>query len=1470
MINKCRQILTQIFFVCFFLTFSQNGLTQNKIIRFSHYTTENGLSQNMIDCMMRDHKGFMWFGTWNGLNRFDGYNFTVYKQSSNNSHTISNNFVRSICQDSFQNIWVATRHGLNLYYYKKDRFVNYFHDESNVNSISSNDVTVVFYDSYGFLWVGTAENGLNRIKLGTESSIISVEHIYSTNKVGSLSDNRITCIYEDSKRNLWVGTQNGLNQFIRKTNQFIVYTNIANNPNSISSNTIQDIFEDSHGDLWIGTDFGLNRIDHNTNWVYRYYYDPDNSNSLSHNAVRAIVEDKKGNVIIGTLGGLSFFNRSSNNFTNFKYRLHDRYGLNNDFINCLLADSEGNLWIGTEKGGINKTNIHQHRFEWYENEVGNANSLSHNTINSVFEDNDYLWIGTAGGGLNIYDKKKKKYYHFLYDSHNPNSISSDFITSIFRDSKGNTWISTWGSGINFLPKGKELSGHFLHYNATGQPNSLVNPFVSSIIEDKHGRLFIGTYGGLSIFDLKTNKFESFVGSGNPIPVLKIGCLLFDIQENLWVGTENGLFQIIPTENGLIDPVLSRYNVYFNKPDDKHSLSGNYVISICSDKEGNMWFGTYGYGLNLLVPNASAEATKFINFNENNGIASSVIYGILEDDEGNLWLSTDNGLSKFNYKKGICKNYYQSDGLLSNQFYWSAYFKNKNGKMYFGGMGGLNAFYPSEIVDDPNPPRMAFTDLKIYNQSVTVGEKYYGKISLPVSVACAQNIVLSYKANEFVIEFSALHYNQPEKNKYRYKLEGFDNHWIEVDSKRRFAIYTNLKGGKYKFYVLASNNDGKWAQEPISMNLTIVPPFWATWWFRALMVVIAIALIIVYNRWRVYSLEKQKRKLEILVEQRTATIEKQNEELLKQANLLAETNKQLLMRQQQIEEQKAQLEIQNAEIIEQRNRLMEMNKKVQLSQKQQLRLFTHISHEFRTPLTLILAPLEQLIKEPLGKPISEHLQIIYKNAQRLLHLVDQIMELRKIEAGKTELKLIETDIIRFVFDIVHSFHSVAQQKKIEFIIKSGSQTMIAAFDKEKVENIIYNLLSNAFKYTPENKVVFFNMEMVNSSLPHKDEILIVSPEKPVLTSQFIEIIVSDEGIGISNEQIKEIFKRFYRINTPFAQRTKGSGIGLYITREMVKEHYGYMYIKSTIGVGTTFRVLLPAGHYFQQAGFTIEKVNYLVPEVQKTATVFTNIVPISQKDTHFINPSNNHRYSVLIIDDDAELVSFISSSLSEYFKIFYAYNGREGIKLAIDESPDVVICDVMMPEMDGLEVCQQLKSELATSHIPVILLSAKAELENFVEGLEIGADDYIAKPFHIPVLVAKLRSLIENRERLKSLFTERIFPISKEITSNKIDEKFLERAIRIVNEHMSNSNFSVEDFAAELCISRSLLHKKLTSIVGLSANEFILSLRMKRAMTLIGGREKSIAEIAYQVGFSDPKYFSKCFKKYFGKSPSEFI
>jgi signal transduction histidine kinase/ligand-binding sensor domain-containing protein/DNA-binding response OmpR family regulator len=1440
---------------------------QKERIRFNHYTSDNGLSQNRVDCILRDKRGFMWFATWNGLNRFDGYNFSTYKSSTSDTTSLSDNYINWMSEDRSHNIWVATESGLCQFLFDENRFVRYSY-KKEFKGLSSNKIRTVYVDRQGIVWVGTRDRGIDRLEFGRKDKngvyIRSYRNI--PRRSNSLSSNSVSCFLQDRNNNFWVGTDNGVNKLNSLTGVCEHFFNTAE-PQSISLNTINCIFQDSRNNIWIGTVFGLNRLNPDGKTFTRFF-SSGHSNSLPHNTITSISEDNAGNLLIGTLGGLSLYNYQENNFTNYTHNLNDPFGLNNDFIASVYADKFDNVWIGTDKGGVNHYNINQKKFMYIEHEQGDPNTISSNTINSVFDTGDILWIGTAGGGLNKLDKKTGKMQHFM-TSNNPSSISSNFITSFALDEEGSLWIGTWGGGLNKLSRALSGNISFVHYVASSHAGDLVNSFVSSLIEDRQGNIWVGTLGGLDRYDRAKNVFEHFSNiAGSSSSITEVGCLLFDRQGFLWAGTQRGLFRVMPGTDGQINlNNASRIDHIVNNPDRPSSLSGNYVISIIQDSRENIWIGTYGHGLNFLPHNqvnGSVSNFAFTRYGEENGLCNNVVYAIQEDKNNNLWLSTDNGLSRLSIDNKQFKKYTIADGLESNQFYWNSSCKASDGKLYFGSMNGLTVFYPEKIKEDCYKPSIAITDLKVFNQSVNVESLVNGRVLLHKSISTSDHINLSYKDNVFSIEFAALHYAQPEKSQYAYMLEGFDQDWVYVSSDRRFATYTNIRGGDYTFKVKATNNDGIWNEGSYKLHIHISPPFYTTWWFRLIMLVLIVVAVFLWFKYRTRQLEYKKKRLEIQVKERTIKIEEQKEELKTQAEHLIETNRQLEVRQNLIEGQKEQLEQQNQEILHQRDKLIEMNKKVQQANQQKMQFYTNVSHELRTPLTLILGPAEEMLSNWKGDaPTQKRLTLIYNNAQRLLHLINQLMDFRKVETGKMELKLMKGDLVAFSSNICQSFSELADKRDIEFSFEAYPLKIEMPFDHEKVENILFNLISNAFKYTPHKGKIGITIRLFNDDISQEG--------KKSKLDNWVEIKVSDTGIGISEENLPDIFKRFHRVHTRDSVNVKGSGIGLSLAKEMVKIHQGNIFVESKRHEGSVFCVKLPLNY---------DSVKAEILDNEDTEAWKSNLDPLVSLLSNQMSEKKSEAKSeipadalikplILIVEDNPEMRAFIVDNLDNKYRILEASDGQIGLELAQMHAPALIISDVMMPIMDGIELCKKLKTDFQTSHIPVIMLTARNSEENMVEGLEAGADDYIPKPFNKTVLEARIQNLIDSRKKLRRTLNDKLATRPNEITTNPADEQFLQRAIRCIEENIRNPDYGVQELIIDLKISRSLLHKKLTAIVGQSATDFITSIRLKRAAYLLSEGLSNISEVAYQVGFNDPKYFSRCFRKQFNKTPSEY-
>ncbi len=1460
---KRKISLCSALFIGFFLSLNSNLYSQTRTTRFQHLTINDGLPQNMVDCMLQDSQGFLWFGTWNGLCRYDGYNFEIFdNQAASSNGSLRDNFIYSMAEDAYGNLWMGTSQGLQTYLINQAKFQESREYNDLIQGESNSEVRSVVLQNDSTLLVG-AGIGLIIFKIINQNGDLQLLKSYSFGLGNNnLSGSIIHDITVDSDSNIWIATNGGIT-IIPSNNSPLKYFNLNMN-SGLSSNQVLSIIESRNGAMLIGTEFGLNKYDKDSDSFISYKSNPSNPNSLIHNSVMDIIEDNSGKIWLATLGGLSVLDVDKNSFSNYKNEYNVKYSLSNDFVNCLLLDDGDNIWIGTERGGVNFFNSNQNVVEHFEYIIDEPNSLSYSTVNSIYEDETYLWIGTAGGGLNRFNKRTEKFRHFRNKPDQENSISSDFITSIIRDNDNRLWIGTWGLGLNILSGAEEGEVDFQNH-AGPERQGLVSNFVSSIEKSNNGDLFIGTLGGLVKYDVSNDTYIPFRSNNPAVNITNVGCLLMENKSNLWVGTRNGLYHL-QSKTGSFDEqtIVKKYEHDQSIPT---SISGDYVISVLKDNADNLWFGTYGQGLNKMI--IEDDSVKFSTYSVNEGLSNTIIFGIEQDNDGDIWLSTDYGLSRLNPKTEEIRNFYTVDGLLNNQYYWSASYKSNDGKLYFGGMDGLDTFYPQWINDEKRVSEVVITDLKILNESVVPGASYNGIEVLKENISKTNAIQLSYKETVIGFEFSSLNYQEPGTIRYAYILEGFEKEWNYVSSGRRYASYTNLKPGNYTFKVKASTSNGKFTSDPQEISVIIEPPFWATTWFRVLSVIFLVILVLGYIRLRTYALKKQKALLERQVKDRTEQINTQNLALSNQAELLQTNNNELEVKQKLIEGQNVKLESQNSEILTQHNELKKLNKKLKLVSKLRLSFFTNISHEFRTPLTLIIGPVSKLMEDKsLGLDAKRTLQVMNRNAQRLLHLINQLMDFRKIEKGRMELQVTRDNIEVFCQNIYKAFDPLAEIKNIDFSFTATDLPDEVWFDQHKMENILYNLLSNAFKYTKEGGKVRFELSGLafsESNLPLSEKIS--KSKKPV-----ISIKIQDTGVGISEENLPLVFKRFYRIESEEAFQISGSGIGLALTDELIKTHHGEIFVTSHLGEGSVFEIQFPCLNEFYNEDELISQKNEGINVFEQVEILKNEFLANENAEDAQISEIANvdkEKPKILVVEDNKDLRKFIAQRLERKYHVAEAFNGNIGIEKAIKWSPDLIISDVMMPEVNGLELCDRLKNNLETSHIPIILLTAKSEIADQITGLKIGADDYLSKPFNFDLLEARVTNLIEAKKKLRLQFLESADFKLDDVGTNFKDQKFLELCIKAVEDQMENPDFGVKEFVDSIGISRSLLHKKLTSLTGQSSGEFINHLRMKKAQQLLRKNELNISEVAYAVGYNDPKYFTRLFNKYFGQSPKDF-
>ncbi len=836
---KILTILTKITILTITIVmFLGSGLAiqaQGPEIKFDHIT--EGLSVVSILSINQDSKGFMWIATEEGLNKYDGYSFTIYDHAEENSASLGNGLVYLTYEDQAGVLWVGTRGGFDKFNRDTEQFIHYQHDPNDVHSLSDNIVRAIYEDQAGVLWIGT-EGGLNQLD---RSSGQFTRYLHNDNDPDSLSSNFVRVIYEDSEGTLWIGTEGGLNQFDRDTEQFIHYQHDPNNAHSLSDNSIWSIYEDRAGVLWVGTEKGgLNKFNQDTRQFIHYQYDKTNPYSLSHNFIRKIYEDSQGNFWIGTGGGgLNLFDRTTEQFIHYQNNPDNPDSLSGDTIRSIYEDEAGILWIGTAFTGIDRIDPAKQHFLHYQHNSSDAHSLSHNSVWSIIEDHTgIIWIGTLEGGLNRFDPDTRQFTHYQHDPTDPHSLSSDWVWAVYEDHAGVLWVGTEGGGLSRFNRETEQFTHYQHN--PNDSSSLGYNSVLAILEDNSGALWVGTGGstfegnGLAKLDRETGQFTHYQFDPDA-PYSLSDNVIFSLYEDqvgtLWVGTMGGLNKF--------DRETERFTRYQNDPNDPQSLSNDLIGSISEDRTGRFWVVTYGGGLNKF----DRATETFTHYNEKDGLPDNSIYSTVEDANGNLWISSNFGLSMFNPETETFKNFTVQDGLQSNEFNLYANLRTSRGEMFFGGPNGINVFKPEQIQDNPYIPPVVITDFQLFNESVTSGEDS----PLQHSIEDTAEIVLTHQDSVFSFEFVALNYTFPEKNQYAYMLEGFDKDWTYRDSSRRFATYTNLDPGNYVFRVKASNNDNIWNEEGTSVKITVLPPWWQTWWFYTLSVLAAAGLVLLVYR-----------------------------------------------------------------------------------------------------------------------------------------------------------------------------------------------------------------------------------------------------------------------------------------------------------------------------------------------------------------------------------------------------------------------------------------------------------------------------------------------------------------------------------------------------------------------------------------------------------------------------------------------
>lgn len=1326
---------------------------------------------------------------------------------------LSHNQIHSIMQDSKGFIWVGTISGLNRLDGSRVKVFKY--SASQPHSLPENNVEDVWEDHRGILWVNTA-SGLSFLDPETETFRQA-----DTIKFGRyiLNLTNFSNFYRDNQGGIWVmTTHQGVQYGNQKDNSFFHYVHNASDSTSIYSNNVYGIAQNSAGDVWMIHNYGVaDLVDVKTQKVKDRVYFLPFKHSANNFRVLVDADDRVWIWANNNAFGAFCFDPATRKTLQFSTR-SETYRIASDIVTDIIQDDEGLIWIATDHGGITLWDPKSHRLRSLEHEPFNQNSLVGNSIVELFKDrNGAIWIGTFKDGINKYHKDVFRFNLIKENPLDNNDIGFDDVNCVVSDKSGNVWFGTNGGGLIQYNKASGKYRSFKHDK--NNSNSISNDVIVSLTVDSENNLWVGTfYGGLNMWDgSKFHRFQNDPDRNESLSDNRVWSIYEDKQRNLWVGTLGGGLN-------LFDRKTNTFTHY--KVADVNSVISDYIFDMAEDHKGNLWIATtlglsrfvYGAGrfINYQnIPNQSNglahdnitcllfdskqnlwagtreglcrynfETDQFETFDERNGLPDNLIISLVEDDLGAIWIGTAYNLTRMYFDANSKTErlslavFNEADGLQGGEFNVNSACKTADGELYFGGTKGVNYFKPVNLEERNFKGEVIISDFKVFNNSIQPGQELNGRILFENALFVTKEVKLKHLENAFSIAFSDLSFIDDNQHFY-YKLEGFNDQWILADKKNKEVHFTNLSPGEYTFVVRKAATPESTVFSETRLQIRIQPPFWKS-----------IYAYLFYMFFIVGTLE-----------------------VLRQMVINRERKKAYIVRERERQSMQQEMD------------LMKM------------RFFTNISHELKTPLSLILSPLEGLLKEAKDEKQFAQYQMIHRNASRLFNMVNQLLDFRKMDAGQVDLHLAEGDLNTFLKDTVDSFVEMANKREVNLQFYPSENQLYTSFDRRKIERIMFNLLSNAFKFTPAKG----HIEVRCSIQAVEDfEHLCVKSD----SSKVVLIQVKDTGIGIQPENRDRVFERFFQEHGSNSEYNEGSGIGLSIVREYAQVHGGEVFLESTPDLGTTFSVVIP---YCE----TKQKPKPIDVEIE---------VDVEEK---------NDRPTILVVDDNDDFRAYIRQNLESEYHVLEAANGEDGFQVAVDLIPDLIISDIMMPVLDGIEMSKQLKSDFRTSHVPIVLLTAVNNQQKMLDGFETGADDYITKPFNPDILASRVRNLIGQREKLQSNFKLQMQMTPKDIQVTTLDEKLINRAIEVVEANISNPDFSVAELSQELGMSRVNLYKKLKSLTGHTPIEFIRTFRIKRAAQLLAQSQMGVSEAAYQVGFNDPRYFTRYFKAEFKMLPSEY-
>jgi signal transduction histidine kinase/ligand-binding sensor domain-containing protein/DNA-binding response OmpR family regulator len=1331
------------------------------------------------------------------------------------------NTVHSITSDKNGYLWIGTSNGLARY--DGYSFEYFYHDYSNSESIPGNRVRHLLNDSDGKLWIGT-DQGMCIYLTGKEQFVPFDYEIINE-----------AFIKEDKQRRVWVGRDCNLYIFNPEfqVSKMVEGTVVLDLEKKLEGEGIIDIEFLSDTVILLATPSKIFRViinekQHGLFTIQQLLLDYDG------NGISKIIKTDN-TVWIGTNNGIYQTVLENNRLTTIRLFLNsdNQPQANSIEVQTIFFDKEKHLWIGTKRNGVLKYNSEKEGFVSYKFDPKNVFGLTSNRINCFYEDVfGVMWIGTAQGGLNRLDKYQKPFQNYSHNPYDSESLSSNLINNIVEDNKGHIWISFFDNIICRTHNELDITeGHRIQFDRLEkQLGELKNKIVVRLFQDSKGYWWIGTLEGVYFYDETNEKLRqvylhsdggifstignrvieqlnpnqiliggsdaylldepwSWVLNDKPVPVgsslLELGKnnTVIDFKKdgfgNLWFGTQNGIFRVLEEDHSFV----VKNHLTSNPKVDKFRLSHNKIFCIHISNDKHVWIGSFGGGLMKIKLNPAGDPETLKSYHKNDGLPDEAIYGILEDENGKLWMSTDMGICRFDPVSEKFEVYDVNDGILNNNFRQSSYLKTKEGLMLMGGLNGLTIFNPQQITKNEILPKVLISRLKINDQQIIVGKKFNSKVLLTHSITDTKKLVLDYQNRNISLDIFVQHYSAPKKNRLSYMLEGVNESWIEFDGGKTTASY-NLNAGTYRFLYKGANGDGIWTENTEELFIQVLAPWYLRWWSIAIWGVFV--LFLAYGIfWYLIRLEKLKQKLKF-----------------------------------------EQLD----------------NERIHEMDQAKLRFFTNITHDFKTPLSLIIGPLEKISERYQRKEDLKYFSIIQNNISRLHRLIDQLISYRKAETGHLDLKYTKTTLGNFIYPLLEAFEENAKRTNVNFFHKVNAPNRQVIIDIDNTERILMNLFSNAVKFTEQN-----------------GEVSIEAGFREVGSHEILYIEVSDTGIGIPKAQMEKIFDRFYR-GVDDRGNWSGTGIGLALCKSLIELMKGKIAVESTPGEKTVFKIELP---------FDVVVKADAKEDLTKQRKIFKDWLPSELIDLQE-SESDSSLPSILIIDDEQDIRSFLQEAFNNTYKVTLAVDGEDGLKKLSECQPLLVIADVMMPKLNGFEFCEKLKSDPETCHIPVILLTALDDDAKMIEGLELGADDFIRKPFSIKHLEIRVKRLIENKKRIIEYFSNsRVIP-EEDLGMPERDRRFMQSIITSIEKNLSNSAFGVEELAIDVGLSTSHFYRRLKELTGLAPNVYLRNFRLQKAAQLLKEkRDLNVNEVMFEIGIESASYFSASFKKLFGVSPSEF-